>query len=478
MNLFKTFSCRAFNILFLAVFSYLFISVFISSADIFIFIALAGFMLIAMLLNIFIADDNKLNERRFYLFLFCCALIFLIVQLRICTKNIFIPSKGDYEAIYTGVKELVNYGEFTDSAAYYLNYPHQLFSTLCFSVLNRIFVMLGSAEPVNVLLTTCAISFFNTIGFCCCAIGTNLLFNKKQAYITVAFFCLNLNAYSGSTFLYPHALSYSVLGPVFLLFALAVKSKKSLLTSIIMFFALGVSLAIAQSTEGIFAIGFVALIIYLFMHYCFKDFLIKLASLLTGFFITLMCLALLYSMLNLFGGVERKNKSLPYEHWIMMGLSEGGTFKEEDYQFSVKIPDTKTRQEEARKIIKQRLEDRSLFQLIEHINEKEVRNWTSMKYGPEFIFYNHETQLITAYNLSLLLGLILLALKKLKQKQVDSIMFYQIWAIGIVFFFALWESSYHYLISSNPIICMSAAAGFTKIDLKRFFIKFKILPKK
>ena len=45
-----------------------------------------------------------------------CTLLFmlLLIQIKNCTNDVFIPQKGDYEAIYTAIKEVVSFGKLTD----------------------------------------------------------------------------------------------------------------------------------------------------------------------------------------------------------------------------------------------------------------------------------------------------------------------------------------------------------------------------
>lgn len=74
---------------------------------------------------------------RFLFVAFCiCFIVFIVFQLRYATTQFLAPKRGDVEAVYTGVKELMAHGRLTESNTYFLTYPHQrflLFELYCFN---------------------------------------------------------------------------------------------------------------------------------------------------------------------------------------------------------------------------------------------------------------------------------------------------------------------------------------------------------
>lgn len=398
------------------------------------------------------------REKVFYGVTAISLLCVLAIQLYVCSANVYRPYKGDYEAIYTAVKELVSYGRFTDTEWYYLAHPHQLFSTVLLAILNRAFVMLGSSQAVNILYTSYTISLFTTLGLLCIVLSAKLWFGTKTAYIVLLLLLLDPSYYGCNIYLYPHALSTGMLGLTLLCFALALKSAPHKKRSLCLMVIAGCAFAAAKSLEGILTIGFVAAIIYIFMTFDLKHALLNNCALVLGFLLMLFAIGGVYHVLDIFNTPQRAGKELPVEHWIMMGLSEDGLYKEEDFQRSIQLPDTQARRETARQEIAERLRSRSSSQLLHLFRLKEKRAWVGMPYGVQVLGAN-TWPAHNALTLLLMLGLLLSALQRLNGSRHAS-MWLQIWVTGLFLFFLLWESSSTYLFSSKGMIILLAGTAF------------------
>ncbi len=368
-------------------------------------------------------------------------------------------ARGDYNAVYVGIQNLVNLGHLNDSELYYIYYPHQIFSTLIYGIFNRILVMLGFEGPVNVF----ASRIFNVI---MCDIGIVLLFfsvknimnNYKVSFLVFLTAVFNISYYGMVLYLYPHSLSVFFIS--FVLFAASLfyrykDTKYALPLSALMGFAI----ALAKSVEGIFTVSIVAVIIWLFLNSTFKVFLKRSACLALAFLLTLAAIELSYLSLGIFTN-ERDNREIPVTHWIMMGLSEDGIYNEEDYVSTVDIYHSDDRTRYNLDEISSRLNSRTALELLTLIKDKLSLVFVGTVYGIPIFNFGHTYDI--AYRL--LLFMLALAGALINYRKKGSVLdFFNIWAIGIFLFVMLWEASPTYLFSSLPLYIILSAAVFDKI---------------
>ncbi len=399
---------------------------------------------------------NEFFEKQFNLVVSIACIIALGFMVFVAVQNVFVPSKGDYEAIYTAIKELNENGRFTLSLEYYLNYPHQLFSTVVYSFVNRIFMLLGSGVAVSPLWTSVFNCFLTALGICMITHAAKLLFSHKFAYLTLFMLLCHVSYYTCNIFIYPHVLSVFFLGMFLFAFALSKGEGKCRLV----FSAfLGFTAAVANSVEGIFAIGLVAAVIFFLLKYKLKESATRIAVVLASFVATLILVNIAYTSLNIFNSAQRDNASLPYYHWMMMGFSETGTFSEEDYQMSVGIETTDERSEAAKQELIKRIRSRTPSELYMFIMSKQVMAWSGENYG--VALSSNTNNILVAFRLMLIVGLMLSV--TLGFKQINHIKFFEIWTVGIILFVCIWEVAPVYLFSSIPIFVIPAGNGYFEL---------------
>lgn len=402
------------------------------------------------------------TDRRCLMFALFCLGILLCVQFIYCSKNVFIPLKGDYEAIYTAVKEVVLYGKLTDSNLYFLHHAHQSFSMLIYSIFNYVVTKAGSIQPINVLATT----FLNSI-LCCFGglllyYGTKRVLNARSALFTVLLFCLHNSYIASNVYIYCHALSVFFVCAVLFFFSYAAtaKTKKA---ECWMFFFWGASIAVAKSVEGIITLSLIAALIYcLLTSKTIRMFFLRTALLIGGFAVALLMISASYRVLGIIDYTNAENEAFPYTHWIMIGLNDDGSYSEDDYQAMVHAETKEEKWEYAASQIKQRLKNKDFQELYELGKLKESKMWVGSQYGQNLGGLNYAYNIAYKFLLyaGVSVGLIRCFIMDKKRKEsIDLNAFGFIWIFGIFLFALIWESSMIYLFSSMPLLIIMAGIG-------------------
>ncbi len=411
--------------------------------------------LIALFL-IHIYSDTLKNKFNIIVLLSC--IISFSFMIYIATNNVYVPLKGDYEAIYTAIKELNETGHFTASLEYYLLHPHQLFTTVFYSVVNRIFILFGSSTAVSPLFTSYLNSFLTITGIFLATQATKKLFSEKFAFLTLFMLLSHISYYTANVLIYTHVLSVFALGIFLYLFALSETVKKHNLT---IYALVGVSLAVATSIEGIFNISIIAIIIYIFLKYNINEAAKKILVVLIIFSFSIGLINAIYTKTNIFNSTNRHNESIPYYHWLMMGFSEEGMFNDEDYEMTASLDTTSERSIAAKQILIERIWSRSPSEMYKFVMSKQTIAWGGASYGAYIT--PHTSTLFSTFRFMLIIGLFLSIILNYKNKEITAIKFFEIWVVGIILFICIWEVAYIYLYSSTLMLIIPATNGYLSV---------------
>ena len=425
----------------------------------------------AILLTLYLLCRVEISDKT-YLFM-TAALIFLVflLQLRDLKKGLFMQKTGDHEAVMTGVKELVLFGHFTESVWYYQMHHHQLFTTLFYAVLNRLFIYMGIEGPVSHTATYIANALLTDAGILLFFFGIRRIANSRTAFLTSLLFALNLGYYGAVRRVYPHQLSV-VFACVAIFILCRLVSEERRIRRVILTILFGCAAALAMSVTGIFAIALPAVFIYILI--CGKRMrqtLTELAGLLIGFVLTTAIISGVYSALGVLDKANAKNMRLPYTHWIAMGLSENGVYLEDDFQAMINADTKDAKSAYAITAIKERLLSRGFFESLRFFYGKEKVIWIGGHYGGFKILSLSTSKYNVAYRLLLMTMIFASVLKLLLfggRDKRDVFTAVYIWIFGIFLFFLIWEISPTYLFSSFPIL-LFASSRFL-VDAEQFML--------
>lgn len=397
-------------------------------------------------------------------------LVLLTIQIVHCCRYQFLPTVGDYESIISGIREVIGFGELRECQLYFLRYEHLRCTLAFYSVFNWVLNRIVAPQPIHIIATT----ILNSV--LCCAGGLLLYFSAKRiisaraGLLAVVIFCLH-NSYTASTaYIYSHSLSVFFVCLVVFVYSFCVTAG-SKPAAVISYFALGVSLAMARSIEGIIAIGIVAALIACFIKAKKPlEFIKTAAALILGVVVTVYAAGVGLRFLDIMHFENEENELIPLTHWIMMGLGDEGLFSEEDYNATINLPTAEAKRAYAAEQIRLRIEEKGFGGLLRLAKVKLSRMWAGSAYG--YKLKAGGTDYYVGYMLALYAAIAfglaarVRTWKRRTLAEIDSGAVFRIWMVGIFFFAMIWESAYVYLFSSMPVIIFLAAYEMGNLFLR------------
>jgi len=431
--------------------------------------------LVAVFIAAFIAINKSVDRfggKFFYGGLICLSIVILGLQLVHCLGSYTIPLKGDMEAMYTAVKEAVSYGELTDSVPYFLRHSHQMFTMFFYTVVNRIFVMLGSSDAVNMTGTVALNCLMTTTGGILLTFAVRRLSDEKFALFTMFLFAMCNSYWGSSAYLYSHPLSVFFLCLAIFCFTFCCTAEHKIAKAIWLVVS-GIAFALCKSVEGITLIALIAALIYLFISApSFKKFIFSAVAVVASFTVTVVMISTVYNVLGIIDTTNQEQEEIPLTHWIMMGFSETGTYQEDDYQATVNTPGKDAKLALHKKELARRISERSPDEMTKFLISKQKMDWLGKTYGEPVIFVDNSCWNF-AYRFIMVITILLCSvvsfIKKWKNKSfdVDFAAFSRIYIMGIFLFFFIWECYTTYLFSSLPMIITCAVLSIYEITAKK-----------
>jgi hypothetical protein len=203
-----------------------------------------------------------------------------------------------------------------------------------------------------------------------------------------------------------------------------------------------------------------------------------------------------FEYLGIYNETRAKLHEFPFEHWVNMGLRDPGGFSKEQYRFTFRLKDAKTKKIENRKLLKSTLNKKiNDGSLITHLNIKTIYIWSEADYHvkkqvwvtplnphtfgfesyirlshPDSRVYNlfksgkFERKLFDIYTrcfqLMLLIMFIIGTFKTLIKPNKDERLIFQGITIGIAIFLLIWEARSRYLLSLTPAMLLLMVYSF------------------
>lgn len=177
------------------------------------------------------------------------------------------------------------------------------------------------------------------------------------------------------------------------------------------------------------------------------------------------------------------DQSIPYTHWVMMGLNGYGDYNNDDYQLTLSYNDIESRKAFNLKEINSRLEEMGMSGLWEHLVEKTSFTWGEGTYtateklnrsalnASRWHYYVLHTEpgypifaVITfAILFSTLFFMLVSCIFAIYTKSFQTT-FLRIAIFGLFLFLLVWETRARYLINFLPIMLLSASDGLHQIS--------------
>lgn len=170
-----------------------------------------------------------------------------------------------------------------------------------------------------------------------------------------------------------------------------------------------------------------------------------------------------YNILGVIDYSQQDRYEFPLTHWIMMGQGETGEYCEDDYQATVSLESKQEKFEMHKEEIINRISSRTPVETIQFYAKKQRLAWIGGTYGASTSFPDTYAYNFT-YRILLVLSILAGALYNLlKNRNPGFISFSQIYILGIIMFFCIWEVSPSYLFSSIPMLILCAVLSIYNI---------------
>ena len=398
--------------------------------------------------------------------------LFCVTQLRVIPEN-------DLAHINHYAVNFAKTGSFAELTSMYkshyvIKYPNNLGVILILSGIYRAqYLVTGqTSDLIPVLLNVAAInlSIIFTVKL------ADRLYGKKAALASAVLCAAFSPFYTYSVYYYTDTLSMPfIIGSLYLFFiSQETESAKMryILTAIV-----GVLVFTGFIIKGNAAILLPCLIIYAVLKFSLK----RAAA---------VALCLILSFAVLFSGFKflikpalipnemSERYQYPYSHWVMMGLNGYGDFHRKDSKLTARQKTIGEKKQANIKKIKARLRKKGFSGLIKHLIKKAVWTWSDGTYYASHHIdsyvnksFLHEFVLIggkhyflyfafsCAYQLFLIVMMILSGIKAVKTKSVDFALILRTAIFGMLVFLLIWETRPRYLLNFTPIFILLTTDG-------------------
>lgn len=385
--------------------------------------------------------------------------------------------------------EIIENGHSTDMAVYYIQAPNNIFITLMLTVVFKIFSIVGISNTN--ISTLIANIFFIQLAVLFLFKTSKRLFGNITACFTLILMFLFLPIYPYSTIMYTDTTSMFI--PIALLYLIIktydnTSNKKKYLYDIL----IGCLMFISFKLKVTALIVIVAFVIIQFINKKIFD-TIKILLISGSIFIILNSTFVLFlTKTGIMGIPMEKTKEIPYTHFIMMGMYDSGAFSADEWQFTLRLPDYETRQNENIRVIKNRLKTYKTQGYIKFLNNKiKGQTWGSGTYDFEGILnsYNVDNNIAhkflladgeyyqivyyycQIYHFTMLICIaisIIYTIKNSNEERVLSIAKLSIF--GLLIFLLIWETRSRYMLNFIPIYILVFVSGinYFEKDAKKF----------
>ena len=182
-----------------------------------------------------------------------------------------------------------------------------------------------------------------------------------------------------------------------------------------------------------------------------------------------------------YAAFDSSDREFTVAHYLMMGLNGDGTFNNDDVNYTDRIRGKSEKTKEDLKVAKERLQEMGLGGLIKHTAKKMLVTWQDgscgfdqrwiipCKYTTPYLYICGEKNDVFLYYaqcfyVMLLLFTIVGAIFSLRQGQLGSAMVLQLFLLGNILFYCLWEAQSHYSIGMIFVFLILAIHGMETLS--------------
>jgi len=426
---------------------------------------------------------TNLSDKKTWIFYIIITVVMVILQ-GIIGYLVRTDPSWDLGIVIKSAQEMIQYGHSTNMAGYYIQAPNNILITLLIALTIKVFSFIGITN-INIMTLIVNIVFIQLAIFLLFKITKNIYNNYTACFLLVIMF-LFLPIYPYSTIMYTDTMSmFLPVGFLYLIQKLndVTSNKRTTVISIVIGFLAFISLNL-KVTALIVLIAFVINeLINRRIQRIITIFLISICS----FTIFQISFVTFIKKTNIIGLDYELTKSVPFTHFIMMGMYGSGAFDANEWQFTLQLPDYETRKEENIRVIKERLNQYRTQGYISFLNNKvKGQTWGSGTYdfesilnsyqvddniAHEFLLYDGEYYQYVYYYcqvfhftmMFLIIISILYSIKHSEKKEILNIG--RLSMFGLLLFLLMWETRSRYMLNYIPIYILITISGI--IDLSK-----------
>ena len=366
---------RIFWALFIVCFAYTAVVCFLGGANVLLTLAVLA-VIVAL---VWLATNARIPEKPLWLVFGLGLAATLVVQVWWAVNHYIVPYGFDMNAIYGAVKEIAENGHMVESDWYFVGQPFQSFILVELFVFSRVLMLLGVPTP----LPYQAFGVLTAVGIDVAIllfVATVRLAKGNRTALAVGFVTLLMSPLRYMvTHVYTHTLVYPYLFAALFFYTLA--SKQQGWKKWAVYLSIGcVLLALAALMAGSAHIVMVALAIQAVLSQKWRKMLLTVGITLLAW---LVVRTAFYAVWENSGYVDtsRRNEMLfPVQHWLVLGLSETGTYNEEDFFEMVAQPTYADKVEFLNEKLVRRITEKSAADWANLIQTKTYRSWSGGGY--------------------------------------------------------------------------------------------------
>lgn len=416
-----------------------------------------------------IKKRGKIEKREFY----GCFVSMIIVQIIVGYYLRVEYSTWDVYAVTQNAAALAK-GEYFN-APYFARYPNNiailLLFTLVFKVTNYLF---GSTSVMFlIMLNIMAIdsAVWLTVKLVKMLKSEELAWRTGTVMVLFAPFYLYVPICYTDTFSLP-----IMIGLVYWIIWYAFNQEKIVKwKSVFHTIGIGAFIILGYKLKGSIMIILVATIIYFFLKFELKIFVKKILWILIGAFLAIVIWKVGVDSINLIKQEEYNEYQFPVSHWIMMGLSGSGSYRQEEVDFTMAIPSYEKKKEATLEKIREKVNELGVRGIFTQLYKKAVTyGWN---YGTcyaerylgdvgdqpirknvlhEFVLsqgkWHKEFYILTQSMWLLLFGASALQfISGLKNENLEFF-FLRLIIFGCMLFFMIWETHPRYILNYTPLV--------------------------
>lgn len=389
----------------------------------------------------------------------------------------------DLGIVIKSAQEIVKYGHSTDMAGYYIQAPNNILITLLIALTIKVFSFIGIVN-INIITLIVNIIFIQLSIFLLFKLTKKIYDNYTACFVLILMFMF-LPIYPYSTIMYTDTMSmFLPIGFLYLFQKLddVDINKKFIIISIIIGFFSFISLNLKVTA----LIVVMATVINEIINKKFKKIVCVCLIAICSFTLFETVFTTIVKKTNVMGLDYKLTKSIPYTHFIMMGMYNMGAFDSGEWQFTLNLPDYNTRKKENIKVIKSRLSQYKTQGYIKFLNYKvKQQTWGSGTYDFENIlssyqvdnniahqfllsngrYYNAVYYYCQIFHFTMLFCILASILYSIKiREKIETLNIARLSMFGLLLFLLIWETRSRYMLNYIPVYLLITVSGVISLS--------------